>query len=204
MVAMAENRAPRASWRGRRRRFLGDRDGASAVEFAIVAPVFLALMFSTFEVGWFYFVNSTVDAAATNVARVIRTGQAQQNGYAGQEDRELFFAEQVCPKLSFLVDCQSRLTAEVETFASFADLANDASPITCRDDEPEKLQNIVFNPGTDNSIVRVRLCLLYDTLNPAIGMNLATSESGRRRVAATYVLRVEPYSKNKKSKVDPE
>ncbi|MEX0644116.1 MAG: TadE/TadG family type IV pilus assembly protein, partial [Parvularculaceae bacterium] len=59
---------------------LGDRRGSSAVEFAIVVPVFLALMFSMFEVGWFYFVNSVVDAAAINVARYIRTGQAQNAG----------------------------------------------------------------------------------------------------------------------------
>jgi hypothetical protein len=36
-------------------------------------------------------------------------------------------------------------------------------------------------------------------LNPAIGLNLAKNDAGQRRVAATYVLRVEPYSKNKKT-----
>lgn len=181
------------------RRFLRNRSGASAVEFAIVVPVFLALMMSTFEVGWFYFVNASVDAATTNIARFIRTGQAQKNGYATQADRDDFFAEEVCPKLRFLADCESRLTAEVQTFDSFEELAEDTSPVTCSDSQPEAIQNLEFEPGTDNAIVRVRICLIYDTLNPAIGLNLSKTDGGQRRLAATYILRVEPYSKNTKT-----
>jgi hypothetical protein len=166
--------------------------------------VFLALMMSTFEVGWFYFVNASVDAATVGIARFIRTGQAQKGGYAAQENRDDFFEDVVCPKLGFLGDCESRLTAEVQTFDSFEDLAADTSPITCRDDQPDAIQNLVFEPGSDNAIVRIRICLIYDTLNPAIGLNLAKNDAGQRRVAATYVLRVEPYSKNvKTSTVSP-
>ncbi len=181
------------------RRFLRNKRGSSAVEFAIVVPVFLALMFSTFEVGWFYFVNAVVDSATINIARFIRTGQAQSAGYDSQSDRESFFADEVCPKLSFLVDCDARVTAEVQTFATFQDLANDTTPITCRDDQPDAIDNLAYNPGSDNAIVRVRICVIYDTLNPAIGMSLAKNDAGQRRVAATYILRVEPYSKNNKT-----
>ena len=186
-----------------RRRFSRSRSGSSAVEFAIVAPVFLALMFSTFEVGWFYFVNAVVDSATINIARFIRTGQAQTNGYTSQGDRDSFFADEVCPKLSFLVDCDARITAEVQTFPSFKALADDNTPITCRDDQPQAIDNLIYNPGSDNSIVRIRICMIYDTLNPTIGMSLAKNDAGQRRVAATYVLRVEPYSKNTQSTVQP-
>jgi Flp pilus assembly protein TadG len=195
---MREPKGALGKTRGRRC-FLRSQCGASAVEFAIVVPVFLALMFSTFEVGWFYFVNASVDAATVNVARLLRTGQAQKQGYEAQADRDDFFANEVCPKLKFLADCESRLTVEVQTFESFEKLAADKSPVTCRDDQPDAIQNLEFEPGSDNAVVRVRICLIYDTLNPAIGLNLAKNDAGQRRVAATYVLRVEPYSKNKKT-----
>jgi Flp pilus assembly protein TadG len=185
------------------RRFLKNKRGSSAVEFAIVVPVFLALMFSTFEVGWFYFVNATIDAATINIARFIRTGQAQTAGYDSQADREAFFADEVCPKLQFLVDCEARVTAEVQTFATFQELADDTTPITCRDDQPDAIDNLAYSPGSDNAIVRVRICVIYDTLNPTIGMSLAKNDAGQRRVAATYILRVEPYSKNNTSTVQP-
>ena len=185
------------------RRFAGDKKGASAIEFAIVAPVFFALMFSTFEVGWFYFVNATMDAATVNVARYIRTGQAHVNGYSGSDSKDDFFADVVCPKVDFLVDCQNRITAEVQTFNSFAELAADNTPITCTDNSSDEIDAIPYNPGNDNAIVRVRICLIYDTLNPAIGLNLAKNDQGQRKITTSYILRVEPYSKNVKQSSVP-
>ena len=175
-------------------RFIKNRKGASAVEFAIVAPIFLALTFTTFEVAWFYFVNASVDAATIDIARFVRTGQAQKGGF----DKESFFEDVVCPKLSFLEDCESRITAEVQVFATYEALAADTSPVTCRDATPEAIEAIEYEPGTDNAIVRVRICMIYDTLNPAIGMSLATNDAGQRKIMSTYILRVEPYSKKNK------
>ncbi len=172
----------------RRRRFLKDMRGASAVEFAIVAPIFLMLMFSTFEVGWFYFVNSTMDGAATNAARMLRTGQAQ--GVSSGE----FFHQIVCPKVKVLGDCSSRLTVEVKKFDSFSDLASHANdPFVCKDAEPDDLNDIPYDPSEELAIYRVRLCILYDTLNPLLGMSLAQNDQGQRKVTASYVLRTEPY-----------
>lgn len=169
---------------------LRDKSGASAVEFAIIAPVFLATMFSTFEVGWFYFVNSVVDGATIGISREIRTGQIT----GGQNfDPDEFFANDVCPTLEFLEDCDTRVTAEVRVFPNFAALAADTSPVVCRDDDPSLVNNIQVDPGNENEIIRVRICLIYDTLNPAIGVNLAKSDDGSRRITSTYVFRNEPY-----------
>ncbi|MEQ8748904.1 MAG: pilus assembly protein, partial [Amphiplicatus sp.] len=124
-------KANKSSGKIRRGRFLRDRRGASAVEFAIVAPVFLMLMFSTFEVGWYYFVNSTVDGAATSAARMLRTGQA--HGVSSGE----FFHQIVCPKVKLLGDCSSRMTVEVKKFDNFTDLAaHSTDPFVCKDAEP--------------------------------------------------------------------
>lgn len=172
------------------RRFAFDRSGASAVEFAIVAPVFLMFMFATFEVGWFYFVNSMVDGATTNAARILRTGQAQKVEMSSGE----FFNQIVCPKVEVFGDCSSRLTVEVKKYDKFADMAADAgAPFICRDASQSEIDDIPYDPGGESQIVRIRLCFLYDTLNPAIGMSLAQNELGQRKVTATYVLRTEPF-----------
>lgn len=172
-------------------RALRDRRGSTAVEFALVAPAFLALMFSTFEVGWFYFVNSQVDAATLKAARLIRTGQAQSQGL----DKNQFF-NAVCPPLRLFGDCNQIMTVEVETFASFTTLAADASPVVCRNDQPQDVNAIPYSPGSDNDIVRLRICLIYKTINPLIGVNLSDTEGGNRRLYGTYLFRNEPYSRN--------
>lgn len=171
-----------------------DRKGSAAVEFALVAPPFLALMMSTFEVGWFYFAASQVDAATIETARLVRTGQVQQANF----DKEEFF-NQVCPEIRIFGDCDETLTVEVTVFNSFAELAADASPVICANDEPAEIAALAYDPGSDNSIVRLRVCLLYRTLNPTIGVNVAETADGKRRIFGTYIFQNEPYSRNNRN-----
>lgn len=173
------------------RRYAGDREGAAAIEFAIVAPVFLALMFSIFEIGWFYFVNATVDGAASTAARVMRTGQAE--GVSSGE----FFHLITCPRLKILGDCSERMTVEVKKYDNFSALAADAgAPFVCRDADQNAIDNIAYDTSEELGIYRIRVCFLYNTLNPAIGMNLSQNSLGQRKVTATYILRAEPYAKS--------
>ena len=50
--------------------------GASAVEFAILAPFFLGIVFVTIMVGVIYMAKSELDAATQAAARAVMTGQA--------------------------------------------------------------------------------------------------------------------------------
>ncbi|MDZ7629156.1 MAG: TadE family protein [Parvularculaceae bacterium] len=183
------NRAAR-----RARGALRDRSGSAAVEFSLVALPFLGLMMSTFEVGWFYFAASQVDAATVTTARLVRTGQVQKADF----DKAEFFGE-VCPHLRAFGDCDETLTVEVTVFNSFAALAADTAPVVCANDDPAKIAALAFQPGTDNSIVRLRVCLLYKTLNPTIGVNVAETADGKRRVFSSFIFQNEPYSRNNRT-----
>lgn len=50
-------------------RLLQARDGATAVEFAVAVPVFLALVFGTIEFGRYFWVRNTIQFAAEEAAR---------------------------------------------------------------------------------------------------------------------------------------
>ncbi len=54
-------------------RFGADRTGAAALEFAIVAPLLLALAFSTFEAGWMMTKTILLDRALDIAVRAVRT-----------------------------------------------------------------------------------------------------------------------------------
>ena len=50
------------------RRFARQQDGAAAVEFALVAVPFLALMFAILETALVFFAGQTLEAAVTDAA----------------------------------------------------------------------------------------------------------------------------------------
>lgn len=51
------------------RRILRDREGAVLVEFALVAPVFVAMLFGMIETGRLFWVKQTLDEVAYSTAR---------------------------------------------------------------------------------------------------------------------------------------
>jgi Flp pilus assembly protein TadG len=184
---------------GRRRticvQFFKRKDGTALVEFAIVSPIFLMMMFSLFEVGWFYYVNSIVDASVSDASRLIETGQIQKSGVSDAQKKVAVF-NAVCNILKNFGDCDQRLTVDVQTFASFAALDAASDSAVCADASDADLATIQFDPGSDLAIVRVRICFLYSTVNPAIGVNLSEPGSGQRRLVTQAIFRNEPYSVN--------
>lgn len=170
------------------RRFVKNRDGASAVEFALVAPIFFALTFAIIEAGYYFFVNSAVDAANAKAARLIRTGQAQ----GGAISRDAFFDE-ICDVVKIFGDCDTQLTVDVARYASFAELAADLSAPTCRDAAPEDVDALPYSVGAARDIVRVRVCYIHDSVNPAIGLNLEKAKGGTLKLISTSIFRNEPF-----------
>ena len=197
MASMSEKKKTKRTWLTLGRRIAGCRRGSAAVEFAIIAPIFLGMMFSMFEIGWFYFANSVTDSAVTSAGRLIRTGQVQR--WDGS-DTEVFqqFYDTICDVVQSFGSCDTHLTVEVKSYASFSALAADLSNVTCADAEPPDIAAIPFEPGGELEIVRVRACLLFKTINPAIGVNLADPSTGIRKITSTMIFRNEPYVKNKK------
>ena len=172
--------------------------GSAAVEFALVAPVFFALVFSILEAGWFYFVNSAVEHANATAARLIRTGQAQ-NATDGDGNpvysKEAFFNE-ICRVVSNFGDCNETLTVDVSRFASFDALAADISDPVCRDQDDPSIQGAQFESsdyGAQNEIIRVRVCFLYKPVNPALGAKMHTNKYGYKEIVALSIFRNEPF-----------
>jgi Flp pilus assembly protein TadG len=177
-----------ADKRGRRRGFIKSREGSSAVEFAIVAPIFLALTFAILEAGFFFFIQSATEAANAKAARLIRTGQAQSGGF----DKNAFFDE-VCDVVKLFGDCNQRLTVEVKRYNSFAGLAADAAGTTCRDANQAAIDAMDYQAGASREIIRVRVCYMHKALTPGIGLKLAKAQNGQVKMISTSIFRNEPF-----------
>ncbi len=53
------------------RRFRRNRAGSAAVEFALVAPVFFALLFAVIEVATYFFASQVLETITQDSARVL-------------------------------------------------------------------------------------------------------------------------------------
>ena len=167
------------------RRFVRRQDGAAAVEFALVAAPFLALTFAILETAFVFFAGQTLEAAASDAARLIMTGQAQSAGYTATD-----FKNQVCARIYGLFDCANGITVNVQTYSSFSSI-NNTSPIT---NGQFDTSNMGYNPGTNpGDITVVQLYYQWPIYVSMLGNNLSNLSGGKRLLAATAVFRVEPY-----------
>ena len=109
------------------RRFGADRRGATAVEFALIATPFLAVICATFELGFANFQNEMLANAVNDAARAMLTGNLQT---ANVTTASQFVSTYMCQAsqrtLPAFFDC-SKLIVDVRPAASFAvgDTAND-------------------------------------------------------------------------------
>lgn len=58
-------------------RLCGSEQGATAIEFAILAPAFLGTLIAVLETAFFLFAQSSLQTAAVQAGRLFMTGQAQ-------------------------------------------------------------------------------------------------------------------------------
>ncbi|MGZ9188308.1 MAG: TadE/TadG family type IV pilus assembly protein, partial [Candidatus Binatia bacterium] len=131
------------------RRFIRQQDGATAVEFAMVAAPFLAMVFAIIETALVFFAGQALETAGADSARLIMTGQAQTQGYDQAK-----FKQAVCAKIYGLFDCTNGLYVDVKNYTTFSSI-NTAKPV----DSNGNLQTNSFGyqPGGPGSIVVVRL-----------------------------------------------
>src|ERR1700693_2245277 len=78
---LEDSAMPKTSVRKMLSRFRRNRRGSTAVEVALVAPVFFALLFAILETAIVFFADQVLETMTQNSARMIMTGQAQTAAY---------------------------------------------------------------------------------------------------------------------------
>ena len=165
-------------------RFGRNSSGATAVEFAIVALPFLLLLLGIFAVALVFAGNMALENAAEQGARLIRTGQAQTQGFDAAR-----FRTEVCKNLTVPLSCGG-LKLDVRTFASFGS-TNLTNPL---DSNGNLKTGFSYAPGVGGDVVVVRAFYEWDllaALPPVI--RLSNMTNGNRLLIATVAFRNEPF-----------
>jgi Flp pilus assembly protein TadG len=166
------------------RRFVRQQDGAAAVEFALVAAPFLALLFAILETAFVFFANQTLEATAADAARLIMTGQAKNSGFS-QAD----FKTAVCARVYGLFDCANGMTIDVKTYASFA-AVNNTSPVV---NGQLDTTNMGYDDKGPGCIEVVKLYYQWPIYVSMYNTALSNLSGNKRLLVATSVFRSEPY-----------
>ena len=185
--------SPRESKRLRLKRFAAAREGAAAVEFALVMAPFLFLVFAVLELALVFLLSTSLDTATERTARRIRTGEVQTAGEGAAA-----FKTALCQRMTWLSsNCSTALKVDVRRFQQFAD-SNLPNPITdcappatgkCFDDSA-----LLFDHGGPTDVVVVRTFYQWPLLTPFLNQALSRLNGNVAVIRSTQTFRNEPYA----------
>jgi Flp pilus assembly protein TadG len=167
-----------------KRAFQRDEDGATVVEFALVALPFTALMFAVIETALLFLAGQTLETAVADAGRLIRTGQAQKANFNAASIKTA-----ICDKASAMFKCETNLKVDVRTSATF-DSINLDNPVV--DGELDD-DDFIYNAGKGGEIVVVRAFYEWPTFVHVLGQDYSNLANGKHLLAATTAFKNEPF-----------
>jgi Flp pilus assembly protein TadG len=178
--------ASRAAFAEMLRRFRRNRHGSAAVEFAIVAPMFFALVFAIIETSMVFFAGQYLETGVQDTGRLLLTSQVQASGMT-----QAAFKQNLCDRVAVLFSC-SGIDIDVQSYAA-------GTPITITDPIDSSGNyvsgNFVYKVPALNSTDTVVFRAFYQwpLFVTQLGYNIANigrgSTSSKRLLAATGAFR---------------
>lgn len=168
-----------------RRRSRPRREGAAALEFALVATPFFFLIFAIMELALVFVLDSVLENATLNASRLVRTGQVDQaNISAGA------FRTALCGQMSVLaVNCEGRTNIDVRVIPQFRNQVP-PDPLAGGNLDPNVL---TYLPGQPGDLVLVRVWYSQPLATPFLSQAVSRLNSGDAVLTAATAFRNEPY-----------
>lgn len=171
--------------------FIKDNKGATAVEFALVATPFLAILAALVQAFLLFFAQALLENAVRASARQILTGQVQTQDVSLTQLQAInAFHQTVCNNAAALFTC-SGLMVDVQVANNWS-AANTAMPVLTYDSSGKVNNTWQFNPGNAGDIVVVRVMYLWPVFFGPIAFNLANQANGSREIMASAAFQNEP------------
>jgi Flp pilus assembly protein TadG len=166
------------------KRLRQDRSGASAIEFAIIGPLVLVVVFGIIELAVIFMATQYLETATQQSTRLIMTGQVKSANMTKEQFKTL-----VCDRLTMMMkDCGS-LYVDAQTYDSFT-APDFSSPITNK----EFVDNTKFITGKQGDIVVVRAFYKWPLfVSNFFYLDLSDLKDGKRLISASAAIRNEPW-----------
>jgi Flp pilus assembly protein TadG len=165
--------------------FAGDIRGATAVEFALVAAPFLALIIALIQTCLVFFAQQMLETVVRQSARLVMTGQVQS-----AQMNQAVFKQKVCDQIVILFNC-SGLMVDMQVATSWSS-ANTATPTLTFDGSGNVTNSWQYNPGDSGDIVVLRVMYVWPVVLGPLGFNLSNLSNGNRLLMSSAAFQNEP------------
>jgi len=167
------------------KRWIVEDDGVAAIEFALVGLPFIIMLVGFIEVCLFFSSAVSLEGAANDAARMIRTGQVQAAG-----DPVQAFQNELCNQVSNLINCAG-IQYEVTPIPNNS--FSDVSQLQPKFDKNGNLIIPPFDTGTSSGDVLVRVVYQYVFLTPFLGRIITGGAATQAMLMSTIIIQNEPY-----------
>jgi Flp pilus assembly protein TadG len=174
------------------RRVRGDVSGTTAVEFALVAPLVIALILGATQIAAIYLAQAELENAAEQAARLVLTNQAPASGSAGQAS----FLNTVCGYLPALFACSS-VMVDLESQAvcpNSSDALTMTPPTLTYNSSGQVTNTWNYNPGSGGSLEILRVMYQWPVFTGPLGLVFSDLANGTLLLTSTQVFQNEPGS----------
>ena len=170
-----------------RNNFLRCENAATAVEFALVATPFLALVLAMVQTMIVFFAERALDEVVVEASRIIQTGQAQASNMTQSQ-----FATWICQNTisPALFSC-GNVMVNVQNYSAFSS-ASTAMPTLTFNAQGQVTNTWNYQTGNPGDIVVVQVMYQWPVVLGPLGFNLSNLANGNRLLMATAVFKAEP------------
>ncbi|OIQ29832.1 MAG: pilus assembly protein TadE [Alphaproteobacteria bacterium MedPE-SWcel] len=170
----------------RLRRFREADDGNATIEFAILFPLMLLVLFASVELGLITVRQIMLERAMDLTVRDIRLGTG---GNMQHDD----IRDSICARSGFIDDCATSLRLEMVQLDPFAWGGVNSEP-DCVSAIEEVEAVTTFENGGSNDLMFLRACMSFDPVFPHWGLadSMQKDSEGRIRLYAASAFVQEP------------
>jgi len=168
-------------------RFCRSGDGTTAVEFALIAPAFVAVLIAILQMASFLFAQQALQTAAVAAGRLILTGQVQNANLSQTQ----FTTNDVCPLLPTLFTC-SNLYVNVQSYANFGSASTTIPSLSISSGGTISTTG-AYSLGGPGEVMVLQLVYPWRIISGPLGALLPNFSNGYTEIMGITAFRVEPY-----------
>ncbi|MEP3232363.1 MAG: TadE/TadG family type IV pilus assembly protein [Hyphomicrobiales bacterium] len=166
------------------RKLRKDKSGVSAIEFAMLFPIILALTFFILESSWYFTRVVLFDSSVQQLTKDIYINSVGTSGLTIAD-----LEEQICENFPLSgADCEEKLVLELTEVAGLTSLPTDNAECITFNSSNQVVRPVVdFNVGIGSSTIFLRACYSTEFFFPGIGfaLRVATTDDRHNIISST-------------------
>lgn len=170
-------------------RFGRREDGASVIELVIMLPLTMTVFLAAFESGLYMTRQIMLERGLDLAVRELRLGRLDVSGDTGHD----VLKAAICNATPLIHDCDATIRIELRPVTTTT-WNLPTTPTTCFDRDRDMNPSLTPNPGAQNELMLVRVCVIQDAVFPGanIGQSIVRDTQGGYAIVAVAAFVNEP------------